>query len=67
MRSRSRLIAASRVAERLGNAGYEILNQVDLNEVLVAFGGDDYIRRYAQVHCCGVAVVVMPSPSSSSA
>jgi glutamate/tyrosine decarboxylase-like PLP-dependent enzyme len=36
---------ASRFAERLSKAGYEVLNQVELNQVLVAFGTDDQTDR----------------------
>ena len=36
---------ASRFAEGLAAAGYEILNEVVLNQVLVSFGGADQTRR----------------------
>jgi glutamate/tyrosine decarboxylase-like PLP-dependent enzyme len=36
---------ATRVAEGLGAAGYEILNEVTLNQVLVSFGDDTTTRR----------------------
>jgi glutamate/tyrosine decarboxylase-like PLP-dependent enzyme len=37
--------AAARFAEGLKEAGYEILNDVELNQVLVSFGSDDTTRR----------------------
>ena len=36
---------AQRFAEGLSRAGYEILNDVVLNQVLVAFGDEDATRR----------------------
>jgi len=36
---------ASRFAERLSKVGYEVLNQVELNQVLVAFGTDAQTDR----------------------
>lgn len=36
---------ARRFAEGLGNAGYEVLNDVVLNQVLVSFGDADVTRR----------------------
>jgi glutamate/tyrosine decarboxylase-like PLP-dependent enzyme len=36
---------ATRFSEGLGAAGYDILNEVTLNQVLVAFGDDDMTRR----------------------
>jgi glutamate/tyrosine decarboxylase-like PLP-dependent enzyme len=36
---------AARFAEGLKAAGYEILNDVALNQVLVSFGGDETTRR----------------------
>ena len=36
---------ASRFAEGLSAAGYEILNEVTLNQVMVSFGDDDTTRR----------------------
>jgi glutamate/tyrosine decarboxylase-like PLP-dependent enzyme len=36
---------ATRFAEGLGEAGYDILNQVELNQVLVSFGDDRTTRR----------------------
>jgi len=36
---------ARRFAGELANAGYEILNDVVLNQVLVSFGEDDETRR----------------------
>jgi glutamate/tyrosine decarboxylase-like PLP-dependent enzyme len=39
---------ASRFAEGLGDAGYEILNDVVLNQVLVAFGDDEKTRRVVE-------------------
>jgi glutamate/tyrosine decarboxylase-like PLP-dependent enzyme len=36
---------AARFADGLRSAGYEILNEVDLNQVLVSFGSDDVTRR----------------------
>ncbi len=39
---------AARFAEVLSNAGYEILNEVVLNQVLVSFGDDDLTRRVIQ-------------------
>jgi threonine aldolase len=35
---------ATRFAEGLKGAGYKILNEVTLNQVLVSFGGDDRTR-----------------------
>ncbi|HLH38274.1 MAG TPA: aminotransferase class V-fold PLP-dependent enzyme [Bryobacteraceae bacterium] len=39
---------AARFAERLRDAGFEILNEVGLNQVLVSFGGDEKTRRVIQ-------------------
>jgi glutamate/tyrosine decarboxylase-like PLP-dependent enzyme len=39
---------ASRFAEGLGAAGYQILNEVALNQVLVSFGSADSTRRVIQ-------------------
>jgi glutamate/tyrosine decarboxylase-like PLP-dependent enzyme len=39
---------AARFAEGLSAAGYEILNDVQLNQVLVSFGDDDKTRRVIQ-------------------
>src|SRR5262245_5726602 len=39
---------ASRFAEGLRAAGYEILNEVTLNQVLVSFGDDEITRRVIQ-------------------
>ena len=39
---------AARFAEELSAAGYEILNDVQLNQVLVSFGDDDKTRRVIQ-------------------
>lgn len=36
---------ASHFAQGLKDAGYEVLNQVELNQVLVSFGNDDTTRR----------------------
>lgn len=36
---------ARRFAESLGSAGYDVLNDVELNQVVVAFGPDDATRR----------------------
>lgn len=36
---------AARFAEGLRSAGYAVLNEVQLNQVLVSFGGDDATRR----------------------
>ncbi|HLY77395.1 MAG TPA: aminotransferase class V-fold PLP-dependent enzyme [Thermoplasmata archaeon] len=36
---------AARIADRLREAGYEVLNEVMLNQVLVAFGDDDTTAR----------------------
>lgn len=36
---------AGRFAAGLSSAGYEILNEVELNQVLVSFGSDDLTRR----------------------
>ncbi len=36
---------ASRFADRLREAGYEILNEVLLNQVLVSFGSDELTRQ----------------------
>ncbi|MGH9865148.1 MAG: aspartate aminotransferase family protein, partial [Candidatus Acidiferrales bacterium] len=36
---------ATRFAEGLRTAGYEILNEVNLNQVLVSFGSDEQTRR----------------------
>jgi glutamate/tyrosine decarboxylase-like PLP-dependent enzyme len=36
---------ATRFAEGLGEAGYDVLNQVELNQVLVSFGDDETTRR----------------------
>ena len=38
-------LSASRFADGLRDAGYEILNDVELNQVLVSFGDDDITRR----------------------
>jgi len=39
---------AARLARGLGDAGYEILNEVKLNQVLVSFGTDEQTRRVIQ-------------------
>ncbi|MGA2421265.1 MAG: aminotransferase class V-fold PLP-dependent enzyme [Candidatus Acidiferrum sp.] len=39
---------ASRFAKNLSNAGFEVLNNVDLNQVLVAFGTDEKTERVIQ-------------------
>jgi glutamate/tyrosine decarboxylase-like PLP-dependent enzyme len=39
---------ASRFAKNLSNAGFEVLNQVELNQVLVAFGTDEQTERVIQ-------------------
>jgi glutamate/tyrosine decarboxylase-like PLP-dependent enzyme len=38
-------VHAATFARALGSAGFEILNQVELNQVLVAFGDDERTRR----------------------
>ncbi len=38
-------VYASHFADSLRDAGYEILNDVELNQVLVSFGNDDITRR----------------------
>ncbi|MGI8689908.1 MAG: pyridoxal phosphate-dependent decarboxylase family protein [Thermomicrobiales bacterium] len=38
-------LSASHFADGLRDAGYEILNDVELNQVLVSFGDDDITRR----------------------
>lgn len=38
-------VLAARMAEQLSDEGFEILNAVELNQVLVAFGDDDVTRR----------------------
>ncbi len=46
---------ASRMADELADAGFEILNEVTLNQVLVSFGDDDTTQRViAQVQRDGV-------------
>ena len=53
---------ATRFAEGLGAAGYEILNEVELNQVLVAFGEPEVTRRIVKAlqtegTCwCGITV-----------
>ena len=39
---------ASRFAKNLSNAGFEVLNEVELNQVLVAFGTDEETERVIQ-------------------
>ncbi len=39
---------ASRMAERLAGAGYEILNDVHLNQILVSFGSADVTRKVVE-------------------
>jgi hypothetical protein len=45
----------SRMADGLRAAGHEVLNEVTLNQVLVAFGDDDTTSRViAEVQAAGV-------------
>lgn len=47
---------AARIADRLRDAGVEVLNEVVLNQVLVAFGNDERTRAViAAVHADGTA------------
>ena len=39
---------ASKFAKYLSNAGFEVLNEVELNQVLVAFGTDEETERVIQ-------------------